>query len=351
MPYSSLPPRAFWKSCRSEPDFRLREIHQPAFPLTRGMRVATAGSCFAQNVRPWLEATTLKVLDAEPAPAKMDPGVARRFGYGLFSARYGNIYTARQLRQLLADCMEDRVGSDAVWERSGRWFDALRPGVEPEGLASVEEVLLHRRDHLRRVLNLFASMDLFIFTLGLTEAWEDTETGRIYPSAPGVIAGQFDPDCHRFVNFGLSDTLADLTAALALLRDINPGVKVLLTVSPVPLTATATGRHVLAATTYSKSVLRAVAGEVAATDPDTDYFPAYEIVAGTPFGPERYRANLRNVSEAGIAAVMGAFFAAYSLPVPEGRPVPVATALPPEAEDEADEAICEDALLEAFAGR
>ena len=352
MPYTNLPPKAFWKSCRETADFRMAELHTPAFPLPAGTKIATAGSCFAQNARPWFEASGLDYLDMEPASPIMPPAVARRFGYGLYSARYGNIYTARQLRLLVEDCMDDRTDPNAVWERDGRWFDALRPGVEPEGREAVAEVLLHRRAHLRLVRRLFNLTDVFIFTLGLTEAWEDAASGNAYPLVPGVIAGQFDPERHRFVNYGFSEVKTDLKAAIDLLRVRNPGLKVILTVSPVPLTATASGGHVLAATTYSKSVLRAVAGELAAEDPAVDYFPAFEIVAGIPFGPERYRSNMRDVTDAAIADVMQVFFGSYGLAVPD-LPVPsAAQAIPGLTDDDAgDRAICEDALLDAFAGR
>ena len=46
------------------------------------------------------------------------------------------------------------------------------------------------------------------------------------------------------------------------LKRLNPGVRVLLTVSPVPLIATYEPRHVLVSTTYSKSVLRVAAEQV-----------------------------------------------------------------------------------------
>ncbi|WP_163025749.1 GSCFA domain-containing protein [Chachezhania antarctica] len=349
MPYANLPPKAFWKSCRETADFRMADLHDPAFPLPAGTKVATAGSCFAQNVRPWLEASELQVMDVEPAPPGMTPDVARRFGYGLFSARYGNIYTARQLRLMIEDCMDDRTDANAVWDRDGRRYDALRPGVEPEGLASVEEVLFHRRAHLRQVRRLFRRSQVIVFTLGLTEAWVDATSGHAYPSPPGIIAGRFDPARHQFVNFGFSDVKADLKAAIDLMRVDNPDLKVILTVSPVPLTATASGGHVLSATTYSKSVLRAVAGEIAAEDTGVDYFPAYEIIAGTPFGADRYKSNLRDVTASAVAEVMKVFFAAYGLTLPEMSGAAPAI-LPGQDEDDAI-AICEDALLDAFAGR
>ena len=73
---------------------------------------------------------------------------------------------------------------------------------------------------------------------------------------------------------------------IELLRRVNPKSEVILTVSPVPLFATAVDRHVLVSTTYSKSVLR-VAGELlTASFEGVHYFPAYEIVAGN-FSRER----------------------------------------------------------------
>jgi hypothetical protein len=84
---------------------------------------------------------------------------------------------------------------------------------------------------------------------------------------------------------------------------------VILTVSPVPLVATASGRHVLTATTYSKSVLRVAAGEITAKDLRVNYFPAYEIVTG-PQAPETFfERDRRNVSREAIDVVMGAFLA------------------------------------------
>ncbi len=134
----------------------------------------------------------------------------------------------------------------------------------------------------------------------------------------------------------------DLRAVIAVLRMVRADLRVILTVSPVPLTATATGGHVLSATTYSKSVLRAVAGELAATDPLVDYFPSYEIVAGLPFGPANYQKNLRNVSDAAVARVMDLFFAAHDL----SREASDETATPVREEE-----ACEEALLEAFAAQ
>ncbi|MGR3320365.1 MAG: GSCFA domain-containing protein [Pseudooceanicola sp.] len=349
MPYADLPPRAFWKLCRSDPDFLLSDIYRPRTPLEPGQKIATAGSCFAQNIGRYVRASELRLVDTEPAPAPMPEEVARDFGYGLFSARYGNVYTARQLRQLLEDACSGHLRPEAVWSGKSSYYDALRPNVEPHGLGSADEVRAHRREHLKRVRQIFDRADVFVFTLGLTEAWADRETGTIFPTAPGVIAGEFDETRHGFVNLGFADTLEDMRQALAIMHDLAPRMRVILTVSPVPLTATASGEHVLRATTYSKSVLRAVAEEIVQADPLTDYFPSYEIITGLPFGARMYESNLRNVHAEAVETVMSVFFGAHAGLTAPSRPGKAQDNATPAGDGEADDVICEEAMLEAFA--
>lgn len=345
-PYADLPLQAFWRGGVAGADpARPDGLHRPRFPLGPDAAVATAGSCFAQHVGRALRQAGIRLLDAEPAPQGSPPALSRAHGYGIYSARYGNIYTTRQLVQLLEDAGAGRVDPGDVWTRDGRFYDALRPAIEPGGLVSVEEVMALRRAHLAAVAELFVQTSHFILTLGLTECWRDRETGRVWPVAPGVVAGRFDPARHEFVNLGWQEVTADLTRIRALLQGLRPGMRMILTVSPVPLTATATGGHVLPASTRSKAVLRAAAGEFAETHADVDYFPAYEIVAHPAARQKFYHPNLREVTQAGVEAVMGVFLASYGIAAPR------AAAPPPAAgpgDGFAGDVICEEILLEAF---
>jgi GSCFA family len=344
-PYTDLPPRAFWRTGVAESSpFGLADLWQPKFPFQANDAIMTAGSCFAQHIGRALKAAGLNLLDVEPAPPGMSEASANRFGYGLFSARYGNIYTTRQLLQLLDDVVEGKLRAENVWEKNGRFFDALRPGVEPDGLASAADVHLMREVHLARIAKLLTRTDILIFTLGLTEAWQDHATGQVWPICPGVVAGKFDPERHGFVNFTFSDVLADLTEIRARMTEIRPGLRMILTVSPIPLTATASGSHVLAATTYSKAVLRAAAGEFAALHPDVDYFPAYEIVTNPAARGQCFAPNLRNVTPEAVQAVTQSFLSAQGFATTEPQ-VPTLPGDDPETEDDV---VCEERLLEAF---
>ena len=82
----------------------------------------------------------------------------------------------------------------------------------------------------------------------------------------------------------------------------------MLTVSPVPLAATAEpGCHVLAATTYSKAVLRVAAETVWKRFDNVHYFPSYEIVTGAFNRGGYFAPDLRNVLEEGVEHVMRLF--------------------------------------------
>ena len=245
-PYDGLPKTAFWKSAVTDRGpLDPGPLYTPRFPVTRAMRVVTAGSCFAQHIGRALRNAGFRIVDAEPLPEVVPDGLAQDHGYRLYSARYGNIYTTAQLLQLYDEACGRTTPADPVWEKAGRYYDAQRPGLDPGGLSSPAEVMRHRTHHLARVKEAFESADLFVFTLGLTEAWIHTASGTVYPTAPGTIAGQFDPDQYAFKNFDMIEVLNSFATFMKRLRKVNRRVRFLITVSPVPLTATASALGLL----------------------------------------------------------------------------------------------------------
>jgi hypothetical protein len=338
-PYEGLPNRAFWRSAVATKHFyNLTDVANP-FRLGDHDKVATAGSCFAQHIGRQLRQRGMRYLDLEPAPPFLSPGEARRHGFELFSCRFGNIYTARQLLQLAQEALHDRRPRNIVWSRNGRYYDALRPSVDPSGHESDDQVLALRAFHLRKVRELFETVDVFIFTLGLTEAWECSDDGTVYPTAPGISAGRYDPADYGFRNFRHAEILGDLRNFWNLLREVNPTARMLLTVSPVPLTATASSNHVLVATTYSKSTLRAVAGDISDEIPDIGYFPSFEMICTHPSRGMFFNPDMRSVNDAGVDYVMSHFFRASQIESP---------ALGTQAGERAEELICDEQLLDQF---
>lgn len=324
-------------------------IYARKFAITPGDRIATAGSCFAQHITQRLKTHGYNVLDMEPAPGWMRPASRARYGFDLYSARYGNIYTVAQLLQLAKEAAGLIAPSDIAWRKGDRFIDALRPSVEPDGVDSVDEVILHRVVHRARVRELFRRMDVFVFTLGLTEGWVGRSSGTVFPTAPGVIAGAYDAEQVSPHNYGFSEMMAafeEFLAVLSGLRGASPPPRILLTVSPVPLTATSGDDHVLVASTYSKSLLRAVAGQLAGSLDFVDYFPSYEIVTNPAARGAFFEGNLRSVRAEGVDTVMRTFFEAHGRAA-DAAPAAALQAMAATADD-GDQTICEDALLEAF---
>jgi hypothetical protein len=359
-PYTGLRQRAYWRTgVVDRHPLDAGDIYIKKFSILPNDRIATAGSCFAQHIARRLRTFGYQVIDTEPAPPGLGRDAASEYGFGLYSARYGNIYTVRQMLQLVQECIGARTPKDPVWLKDGRYYDALRPSVEPKGLPTRDAVIVHRKQHLDRVRAMLEASTIFVFTMGLTETWIHREDETVYPTAPGTIAGTYDPEVYAFKNLTYTEVLEDFLALRELLHRFNPAMRFLLTVSPVPLTATAGHEHVLPATVYSKSVLRAVAGHLAMSFPEIDYFPSYEIIAAHPARGFFYEGNLRSVAPAGVDVVMRSFFdqhgkVATAAPVADTgnspRPAegPAETAAPQQSA-EAERVQCEEELLEAFA--
>jgi hypothetical protein len=307
-PYKSAPDRAFWARAVAE-SFDPAAVPDPSFSLDTSDRFMSAGSCFAANVRRYLERAGLRYVVTEQTHPAFAWGKPDMY-YDAFSARYGNIYTARQMTQLLERALGLFAPQEDHWLVGDRWIDPYRPGLRHPASSELELRLLTQQ-HLAAVRAAVEQATVLVFTLGLTEAWLSAADGAVFPACPGTVNGEFDPERHVFHNFSAEEVTDDLVRMVERAREINPTLKIVLTVSPVPLVATATGRHVLTATTYSKSVLRVAADDAASKLADVAYFPAYELVTGPQAPYEAYLDDRRNVSEPAIAGVMGSFFATF----------------------------------------
>ena len=352
-PYTGLPDHQFWRRAveRVVPS-QVDPVVSARFRIEPHQNVATAGSCFAQHVARALVANGFNYLVTEPGQhLSADDRLARN--YGVFTARFGNVYTARQLRQL-QDMALGLVPQPAnlLWQREdGRWVDGLRPYIEPDGFASVDDAIDSRHEMLASTSDMLQGCDVLVFTLGLTEGWYRLFDGVVVPIAPGVAAPSAPMQDFAF---SVDEVLADMRAFLWTLKSVNRKVKVVLTVSPVPLMATYENRSVVASTVYSKSVLRAVAGMLEAEFDWVAYFASYEVITAGPnashyFGPDR-----RSVTEQGVAHVMRLFMQHYAQQ-PEGvNATTTATPAPSATQGEVDRAtlavgyvVCDEEHLDA----
>jgi hypothetical protein len=343
-PYKNLPDHCFWPKAMGSP--------APGHidPITRsklihpGEAVATMGSCFAQHLAKQIARSGLNYYVPEQPAAGTAPEEARRRNYGVFSARYGNVYTVRQALQLFDRAFGHFQPQERAWQRAdGRWVDPFRPQVEPDGFESANAVIAASKDHLGHVRDIFTRSKWLVFTLGLTEGWTSRKDGAVFPIAPGVAGGSYDPELHAFHNFTLEETWADLDAFLAKVASVNPGAEVLLTVSPVALMATYEPRHVLVSTVLSKSVLRVAADMAEKKYPHVIYFPSFEIITSPAAAGRYYEDDLRQVTELGVSHVMRLFSRHFI----DGKgAAPAASAPQLHLESANSEVVCDEEVIQ-----
>ncbi len=270
-PYATKGPSQFWRTAVADlaPE-DVSPIPHKKFLIGEDDRIATAGSCFAQHVSRYIEGMPgVRFLQTEASPADQP----------VFSARYGNIYTVAQLRQLLLEATGQTSLPPLVLPRpDGRFVDAFVR--RPIRKASRARKCRNRaaRASRRRAAGVHRLHRVRLHA-GAHRGVDDG--GRQIRSAHPSWSHDDDPQASaaRFHRYSYEEVKADLEAFLAGLRTINPSARVILTVSPVPLTATYTDEHVLSATVYSKSVLRTVCGSIETSVENAYYFPSYEIIS------------------------------------------------------------------------
>ena len=301
-PYDGVDPRQNWNlAVRDAHDRAAIDVQGPVkfrFPPTAA--VASAGSCFANHLAAHLAASGLRYPVYEPGALPL-------------AARHGNIYTALQLRQLLERALGAFEPAERAWPTPhGRWLDPFRPLVDRDGFATIPGLERARAGHLAAVRRMFEETDVFIFTLGLTEVWCDARDGAAFPLPPGRGRGIFDPQRHTIRNLDVAANAAELDRFLAGLRRINPTIRVVLTVSPVPIALTMETTHVARASLYSKSVLKVVAEEAARRHDDVDYYASYDNVVHNFGGRSTFEADARHlqpwVAERAVAQFRERYF-------------------------------------------
>jgi hypothetical protein len=353
-PYLNKSEKYFWRSAVADKAGVLdASVFNNKFDIDKSTKIATAGSCFAQHIGKTLRSSGYNVLDYEPPPKYLPIHLRAKYGFDIYSARYGNIYTSAQLFQIAKEafglvelaCFAEKLSN-------GKFIDYLRPSVEPLGFDNEDDVYKHRQFHLQAVKKLFLDMDVFVFTLGLTECWGNSHHKYVYPIAPGVMAGCYDENIHNFINLDYEDVLSQFLEFRNLINSYrSTPCKFILTVSPVPLTATFTDDHVMVATVTAKSILRAVAAKLSKKFDDIAYFPSYELIVNPWSAEQNYDVNLRSVKSEAVSNVMNLFMrsisysnVASSNSNMDDNFIKRATVI----ESDIDIVVCEEAVLEAF---
>jgi hypothetical protein len=159
---------------------------------------------------------------------------------------------------------------------------------------------------------------LLIFTFGVAPYAVDKATG-----IPTFNTDQTKPNNYVIHQPTVDEIKSSMTAIFSMVRQINPTIKIIATISPVPLNRSALPSAVVA-DCISKSTLRASLAEVLA-QPSIDvwYWPSFEIIRwlgahlGPVFGADDGLA--RHVNKAMIGLVIDLFLKHYAGLAPTER--------------------------------
>lgn len=264
---------------------RLREggpcaiSHRPRFRLSREDRFFTIGSCFARNVEVKLIKMGCDVLARgfSIAPEHyLDHGDNEVGGRGVLNKYNPHSMRTEVLRALgEIDPLPDN-GFIEIGE--GLWLDPQASRLKPDALPVVTDL----RDKLNALTARVAEASVVFITLGLTETWYDRVTGLSLNQAPPPAQVRKMGERFYFRNATYTEAVECLEDIIRAIRKHSPDCRIIVTVSPVPMSTTWTGEDVIVANTYSKATLRAAAQALTERHHFVDYFPSYEIVVNTP---------------------------------------------------------------------
>ncbi len=205
----------------------------------------TLGSCFAENIGKKLQdAFFLSFINP-------------------FGVLYNPLSVCRSVRYLLNGkefTGEDLFQSGSLWNSFAHssLFSAIEPG---EALQKINSRLAAARFFLNET-------NVMMITLGTAWIFEDAATGEVVSNCHKLPANSFNRR-----RMSVDEVVNSLSEVINLLRQSNPAMKFVFTVSPVRHWKD--GAH---ENTVSKSTLHLAVDVLVKEFPFVQYFPAYEIV-------------------------------------------------------------------------
>jgi tetratricopeptide (TPR) repeat protein len=239
-------------------------------------RFFSMGSCFARNLARSLSAS----------------------GYVANHMEISEYINTTFANRVFVDWLDGADIDEAIRERI---VELLPPGWSREG-----------------ALEAIKTSNVFILTLGVAPAFFDRTTGNFILPRPTSLNSRALAEKYLFRTTSVSENVDNVLHLIEFVRKISPDIRIVVTVSPVPLLASFEFESAVQADCLSKSTMRLVAHEVVncSNIPNIMYWPAFEIFrwAGSNAG-NYYAADdgaAWHVSEEKVAGTVGSFVEMFS---------------------------------------
>ena len=280
-----------------------RVAHEAKFSIGRTDRFFCLGSCFARNIEEYLIYNDIDVLSKQILSPKNEYSDTVRA-----NALVNKFTTASILNEIRWISDTPEMTARFFLETAKGWIDPqLGPGQLP---VSLERAIQRRTYLMADYFPRIARADVIVMTLGLNEVWKDDAQDLYLNIAPGFAATRREAARYVLEETDVAENINALEEICGMIWRLNASARIVVTVSPVPMQETFSGRDVLIANTASKSTLRAAAESIARRHQAVDYFPSFEMVTAGPRA-FAYMEDCLHVNDAVVGAVVQAFLRSY----------------------------------------
>ncbi len=169
-----------------------------------------------------------------------------------------------------------------------------------------------------RTLQVIRDSDVFILTLGVAPAFFDRLTGNFVLPRPSALNSRALAGKYLYRTTSVQENVENVLHVLRFVRAIAPAIRIIVTVSPVPLQASFEYASAVQADCLSKSTMRLVAHEVVHNSNISEifYWPSFEIFRWAGSNSSNYFAaddgSSLHVSEEKVAGTIQAFVEMFS---------------------------------------
>lgn len=254
------------------------DVPKAGFDISHAHRILMLGSCFTDNIGTELDAGKFRVC--------VNP--------------YGVIYNPYSVQEVLQHVLGFRSADDSDFVQvGGVWHSYLHHGsfghIQKEALEQkIEQVR-------NETLAFLKDADFLFVTFGTAWVYQLRETRRIVANCHKMPEKQF----HRF-RLSSCDIVDEFNQLIRHLKEINPALKIIFTISPV--------RHLRDGATenqLSKAVLMLAVHELVAMHSHCSYFSSYEIVMDDLRDYRFYADDMVHLSKPAIEYVFKRFSETY----------------------------------------
>ena len=248
---------------------------EPKF-INRTTRFFTMGSCFARNLSYGLSAN----------------------GYASHHMEISEYINTTFANRALVDWLSDAPVDDEIRDRIA---ELLPPGWNKEN-----------------TLQVLQASSVFILTLGVAPAFFDRATGAFVLPRKSSLNSRALAEKYIFRTTSVKENVDNVLYLVNFIRSIAPDIKIIVTVSPVPLFASFEYESAVQADCLSKSTMRLVAHEVVNNSNVQNilYWPSFEIFRWAGSNSSNYYAAddgaAWHVSEEKVAGTIGAFIKMFA---------------------------------------